>query len=433
MARTIEPSLLNIFRLFVAIRVVVIALFALRSLSWVGSAFETSTLLSFAISLMLLGYLFSDSLKQRFQNAYLPLALLVATALILGETRLFQWFINQSEFQNALPRFLGLSLLSASQNNAFPLLFIMGATTSLFPPVVLVSWQYHFRTAVIYILSTTLFDLILILILPTQADLGLELFGIFSRASSFMIVAFIISRLVATQRQQQAALEESNKTLARYATTQEKLAVSQERNRLARELHDTIAHTMSAVTVKLNAVDTLWERDPARAHTMLSEVIVAMGEGMVETRRALRDLRATPLDDMGLVLAVCHLAETAAERSGFTLQLHTPNKDLRLPPDVEMGIYRIAQEALNNVVKHANARTVRLSLDEDLHFLRLSVQDNGIGFDQKTAMQNGHLGLKGLYERAQMLGGELRLTSIPHQGTTIELCLEKSHDSRTHL
>jgi signal transduction histidine kinase len=248
--------------------------------------------------------------------------------------------------------------------------------------------------------------------------------GLLVRDISFLIIGYIVTTLMKTQRQQRQQLEESNRKLAAYATTREQLFISQERNRLARELHDTVAHTMSAVTVKLNAVQILWETDSERAEKMLEEVITSMNDGMAETRRALRDLRASPLEDMGMVLAIRHLAENAAQRGGFSLDLQTPHQDLRLSANIEQAVYRISQEALANSVEHANASTVSVFMECEAGCLKLSIADNGCGFDVNTASQNGHFGLLGMRERADMISGHLHISSIQGYGTTVELLLE---------
>jgi signal transduction histidine kinase len=149
-----------------------------------------------------------------------------------------------------------------------------------------------------------------------------------------------------------------------------------------------------------------------------------MNEGNVEIRRALRDLRATPLDDMGLVLAVRHLAEAAAQRGSLTLDLQTPNHELRLSPEIELGIYRIAQEALTNAVEHANATEICLSMHEAEQRFVLVVKDNGMGFVLSDAENSGRLGLVGMKERAAMLGGKLSIETVVKKGSRIEFALE---------
>lgn len=430
MQARVEPSLLNVFRLFVALRLAASCFTALRW-DWFGT--DTSPLwpVTFGFNILLLLYLYSRSLPQKIPRLYLPLALLVVTVMILLESRVFQWLIvtgalSQNDNSFALFAKQLQNIVQALENRpSFTFLFTISGSTTLFVPLVLLSWQYKFRYVALGVVAASLLDIIFLAIFVRPRDASLEMFAISTRAASFFIVGYIVSHLATIQRQQRADLQESNRNLRLYAATREKLATTQERNRLARELHDTLAHTMSAATVKLNAVNLLWERDPARAHSMLTEVIGTMNEGMGETRRALRDLRATPLDDMGLVLAVRHLADSAAQRGEFALELDTPAREVRLPPDVELGVYRIVQEALTNVVEHASARHVRLQMQDTADSFLLRINDDGAGFDFDEVGSNGHLGLKGMQERAAMLGGTLTLNSTPKQGTRIELRLEK--------
>jgi signal transduction histidine kinase len=421
-----ETSLINIFRLFVVIRIFFIVLGFLRMYDELGTDLIFISAVDFSLNVLLLLYLFSQPLAQRLAHRYLVVALVALTAFIIVEAHISQWVITQKEF--SAPLLPDLQNRIQLGDPAITLLFTMGSTTSLLVPLVFISWQYTFRSVLLFILLTTFFDILFIITWQSYESLQffIAIFGIFTRNISFMIVGYIVSQLVAEQRRQHLALQESNHALALYATTREKLVVSQERNRLARELHDTIAHTMSAVTVKLNATHIMMERDPERAKTMVTEIIQSMNEGMLETRRALRDLRATPLDDMGLVLAVRHLAESAAQRGKFALDLDTPLKEVTLSPDVELGIYRIAQEALTNVVEHANAKCVRLVMNENDRGFTLQVEDDGVGFDPQATETNGHFGLKGIKERAAMLGAELKIKAAQQQGTQIEVRLGKA-------
>src|SRR5947208_742021 len=115
-------------------------------------------------------------------------------------------------------------------------------------------------------------------------------------------VGLVLAWLIDRQREQRAALAEANRKLAQYAAATEQLATSQERNRLARELHDTLAHSLSGVTVQLEAVQALWELNPMEARRMLDQALQHTRGGLNEARRALQALRASPLEDLGLAL-----------------------------------------------------------------------------------------------------------------------------------
>jgi signal transduction histidine kinase len=163
-------------------------------------------------------------------------------------------------------------------------------------------------------------------------------------------------------REQQQSLEAANIRLTHYASTLEHLATSRERNRLALELHDTLAHTLSGLSVQLETAKAYWDVDQQMVRSILDKSLAAAHTGLEETRRALKSLRASPLDDLGLALAMRSMVEDAAKRANLKLEMPEIIMMPALSPDVEQCIYRIAQEAVTNVVKHASARklTVRL-------------------------------------------------------------------------
>jgi signal transduction histidine kinase len=258
----------------------------------------------------------------------------------------------------------------------------------------------------------------------------------FSRAylyQSPLLIGYMITRIMTTQRQQRPSLAEANTKLARYAATLEQLATTRERNRLARELHGTLAHTLSAVAVEQEAVSALWDADPAQARAMLEQSLSATRIGLAETRRALQALRSSPLEDFGLALAIRQEAESVAARANLALDLHIPERLDNLPPDVEQCIYRVAQEALANVAHHAQARRVKLNLLREDGRLVLSVSDDGCGFDPDTVDTEYHLGIRGMRERAKMVGGILSIDSEPGQGVTVRLIVEEGRDPRLDL
>jgi len=241
---------------------------------------------------------------------------------------------------------------------------------------------------------------------------------------------------VTVQREQRRALAEAYeqqafiaRQLQHHAATAEELAISRERYRLSRELHDTLAHSLSAVTVQLEAVRSLWDSHPDKAQHMLEQADETARTGLTEARRALQALRASPLDDLGLALAIEEMAEAAAQRAGARLDLHI-QKDLveALSLAVEQGVYRIAQEMLENVVQHAGATSISVWLEDKGDRLELSVEDDGQGIDlEAVEMPEGadreHLGVRGMRERATLIGGKLEIASRPGKGTRVTLSI----------
>jgi signal transduction histidine kinase len=158
---------------------------------------------------------------------------------------------------------------------------------------------------------------------------------------------------------------------------------------------------------------------------MLSEVIDSMNEGMIEVRRALRDLRSTPLDDLGLRLALENLAVTAAARASLRLELHLPTAFDGLSAEQEQGIYRVIQEALENVVRHADANAVTVHAQAASAECRFSIQDDGRGFDVNKAHSSSHFGLNGMVQRVHLMRGDLQIVSTPGNGTRVEFSVRR--------
>ena len=226
--------------------------------------------------------------------------------------------------------------------------------------------------------------------------------------------------LMRSQRRQAAALDDRNRKLAHYASTVEQLAITQERNRLARELHDTLAHSLSAVAVQIEAGQALSEADPASGKNMIEHALETTRNGLTEARRSLKALRASPLEDLGLGLAVRDLAESVAARAGLKLELNVAAHLENLAPEVEQCVYRVAQEALTNVARHANAASVEVALARENGHVRLTVKDDGCGFDM-AAVTHTRYGLRGLHERAATIGGSLIVESKKDRGTMVAL------------
>jgi len=241
----------------------------------------------------------------------------------------------------------------------------------------------------------------------------------------YPVVGFIVVRLVRGQKSDRKALAAKNVKLTQYATAVERLAISHERNRLARELHDTLAHTLSAVAVQLEALNKQLDQDPDNAQNTLKQLQELTRSGLQEARRALQALRASPLEDLGLALALRQLVESVSERSGIAIGLDAASDLDGLPPEIEQGMYRVAEEALNNAARHAHAQTVTVSLRRDSRALRLTVADDGVGFDPEAVPVEGHYGLVGMRERALLCSGHLEIASAPGKGTTVRLTVEE--------
>lgn len=207
-------------------------------------------------------------------------------------------------------------------------------------------------------------------------------------------------------------------------------AQTEERNRLAREIHDTIAQDFSAIAFQLETTEALLEQraEPERLRKGLTAALDLTRKGLEEARRSVLDLRAAPLDGHTLAEALAVLAENASAREGASetsapaVTFSQVAAKRSLPPAVEIGLYRIAQEALQNARHHADAAHITLFLDVTPDEACLVVEDNGRGFEVDGGAgtgTSGRFGLIGMRERAHLLGGTLCIESAPGTGTRI--------------
>ncbi len=196
----------------------------------------------------------------------------------------------------------------------------------------------------------------------------------------------------------------------------------EERNRLAREIHDTLAQGLAAITMQLEAADALLGAggDPARAGQAVQQALALARANLEEARRSVHDLRAAPLEGRTLEQALAELAREWAARGAVEIRFQARGAGRSLSTRVETGLYRIAQEALSNAVRHAGAQLITISLAPGPEEVRLIVADNGRGFDP-AGVPPGRYGLAGLRERARILGGSSRVRSRVGRGTRIEV------------
>lgn len=298
----------------------------------------------------------------------------------------------------------------------------------LFIALVLVAWHYKLTAIILFSIGLNVFELLIVFNLRRLDVSGLTAFYFITiiRMVCFIVVGVFINQLINLLRAQQESLKMANYQLTHYVSTLESLTVSRERNRMSRELHDTVVHTLSGLSVQLETIKAYWNIDSETARNLLGQSLETTRTGLHETRRALKELRASPLEDLGLVIALKKLIDTAAERGKLLLDVTLPDKDVVLSPDVEQCIYRITQEAVENVVHHASAQHLAVNLTIKEGEIILVIQDDGIGFSHEIKSPAGHFGLDGMRERAQLAGGVLTITSKPSSGTIIQLVIKGS-------
>ena len=405
----IEPGVISAFRLFTMVRLTL--LLVNSAVEVIVNGWPVSPPVIFLLSLcdvvLLLGFLSWQGLSARMKSWYLPVGIILASALPILEMH-FAFEINATGFVQ------GTALVGIWQS-----------VLVLLIPLFIIGWQYSFHSVVLFSVATSLADVVPFMIqMPSILPAGsyYPILGVmFIRMVFFLFIGYMVVKLMTTQRGLRAELTSANNRLAQYAGTLEHLTISRERNRLARELHDVLAHTLSGVAVELEAVKALWNQDAAQAQSMLDRSLRSTRDGLTETRRALQALRASPLEDLGLGLAVRGLAESAANRSSLKLETVISDDLPEYPPDIEQCIYRVAQESLANISEHSGARTVRLQLVRENGMLKLVVADDGRGFEPGSVDAKVQFGLAGMRERAEAIGARLDILAQAGLGTVVTL------------
>jgi two-component system sensor histidine kinase UhpB len=222
-----------------------------------------------------------------------------------------------------------------------------------------------------------------------------------------------VGRLAASFRRMLVRIEDERRRSGRLVLR----AQEEERRRLARDLHDEVNQALTAILLRLEALS---QAAPPELSQELSELKRLVNQAMSELLQLARQLRPTALDDHGLLPAMASQVRRFESQTGIKAELNASGSDAKLQPDEEIAVFRIAQEALANVARHADAREVSVGLRTDDAGVELTVRDDGRGFEPSQPEGNG-LGLGGMAERARLVGGELTIESRPGEGT--ELCL----------
>ena len=226
-----------------------------------------------------------------------------------------------------------------------------------------------------------------------------------------------VANILATATERKQTEQSRTRLIERVMSAQE-----EERRRIARELHDETGQSLTSLLVGLRLIgDT---RTLKKAKTQVNQLRHITVQILDNLRRLARGLHPSILDDLGLVVALTRYTTDYAQSRGITVNVHTEGLDSsRLPSSVETALYRIMQEALTNIVRHAAAKNVRIALTRQPLGVQMIVEDDGCGFDVETTLRtsttSGHLGLFGMCERAMLLGGSVTIESTRGQGTTI--------------
>jgi signal transduction histidine kinase len=208
-----------------------------------------------------------------------------------------------------------------------------------------------------------------------------------------------------------AELEKANVQLAAYATQAEELAMTQERNRLAREIHDSLGHTLTTVNVQIEAARVVMGSEPDRALDAMNKAQELTQKGLARVRESVAALRESPVRNRPLGEAIASLVRET-QSSGIITEFEVTGEPFALEHKVALALYRATQEGLTNVRRHARASRVDVRLDFQQGKVRLEIKDNGVG----AAETNGGFGLLGIRERMQLLGGTLEIQTGAGKG-----------------
>jgi len=217
-------------------------------------------------------------------------------------------------------------------------------------------------------------------------------------------------------------------------------AQEDERRRLARELHDETSQTLSALAMKLETALAAWPTNASRDRLLEAKSLTV--RTLEELHRLIFDLRPSVLDDLGLLSAIRWYAERHLERRGLTVRFEFSGVETRMPPELETALFRVAQETITNIAKHAHADTVLIQILERDDRIAIEIEDDGEGFDPASlpppAARERGLGLLGMRERVELFGGTIEIDSAPGRGTRVAIAVPlqqevlHAQDSRPH-
>lgn len=232
---------------------------------------------------------------------------------------------------------------------------------------------------------------------------------------TFVFVLLSMNSMVA-ERQSREKLAIANEKLRQYALRIENQAALQERNRIARDIHDSLGHSLTALNLQLETALKLWQSNPAKAKTFLERSKQLGSQALQEVRQSVSAMRSDPIQGRSLEDAIASLTDDFQRSTGISptcaIVLERP-----LSPELHTAVYRIVQESLTNIFKYASATEVHIQLQATTEQLNLTVRDNGRGFNVEANTTG--FGLQGMRERTLALGGQLIIDSTPETGCRI--------------
>jgi signal transduction histidine kinase len=347
-------------------------------------------------------------------TAALLVIFLVALVSVGALARRAAWYL-QAYFVLQTGLILAMILLNPGLDY-FAILFIVLSAQAMS----VLPWKMAYRWVGVFVVVTTA-GMLATLDWPEAIALAMLY------ASGFFFVAsyaMVTQRAKDARAQSQALyseVQEAYRRLEEYAAQVEALAVVEERNRLARDLHDSVTQALYGLTLSTEAAARqIAAGEVDAAATQLREIQETAQQALKEMRLLIFELRPPVLEEEGLAAALRERLQSVEGRVGVATSLAVEG-DGRLPPAVEAELDRITQEALNNALKHARAHQIAVQLRQDERIVALEIVDDGIGFDLGATWSRGGLGLRGMAERAARLGGQLAIDSRPGKGTRVRV------------
>jgi signal transduction histidine kinase len=231
-----------------------------------------------------------------------------------------------------------------------------------------------------------------------------------------LVFVLLMMNAVLSERQSREKLANANEKLRQYAMQIENQATLEERNRIAREIHDSLGHSLTALNLQLETALKLWQSNPTKAQSFLARAKELGSNALKDVRQSVSTMRSHPLQEKSLEQAIAILLEDFYRSTGIS-PICRFTIDYNIPIEISTAIYRIIQESLTNIAKHGNATTVKLEIITITGSLWMMIQDNGKGFNLKQNTTG--FGLQSMRDRTLALGGEFNIHSVPGSGCQI--------------
>ncbi|MEI2583805.1 sensor histidine kinase [Scytonema sp. PRP1] len=245
-----------------------------------------------------------------------------------------------------------------------------------------------------------------------------------------LLFVLLMMNAVISERESREKLAIANEKLRQYALQIENQATLEERNRIAREIHDSLGHSLTALNLQLETGLKLWQSNPTKAQAFLAKAKELGSKALQDVRQSVSTMRSHPLQEQSLEQAIASLAENVQRSTGVApiCQIHLSHP---LPVEISTAIYRIVQESFTNICKYAQATEIKLEITKIKNSLQLRISDNGIGFD--LTQNTTGFGLQSMRDRTLALGGYFNINSAPGSGCQITATIPLSRSLVTHL